>query len=90
MDVGDKLYILRLIMGIIFGAICGVLGLRGLNGLYVGLLGYVASYYVARLAGVDPLSLERPIEAYSSGAAPYFGAWIIVWTLAYNLLHALG
>lgn len=84
----NALYIMRLILGIVFGTLCGIFGLTGLSGLLVGVSGYLLSYYVARIMGFNPLLMKKLRSIYFEGALEYFAAWFLLWTLMYTLLKA--
>ncbi len=79
---------IRVILGVIFGVLCGIMGLIGLEGLLVGATGYVISYYMARLLGISPLNMKKKRKAYSEGAMEYFASWFLFWTLVYTLTKA--
>jgi len=84
----NVLYIIRLILGIVFGTLCGIFGLTGLSGLLLGGSGYLLSYYVARAIGINPFSMKKLRSIYFEGALEYFAAWFLLWTLLYTLLKA--
>ncbi len=85
----DLIYYTRLALGVFMGVLCGLLRLSGFLGLYVGIAGYVLSYYVIRvLFKLDPLKLEKPTSIYTSGGLGYFMLWLVSWTVMYTLYAA--
>ena len=84
----SKVYWLRLLFAVLAAFICSpfVLGLNNVLGILVGILVYVASYYIFR----DVMKLDiKTIGArklITTGIGSYAILWIVFWTVL-NTVH---
>jgi hypothetical protein len=86
------IYWLRVILGIIAGAISTALTLAGgerglntfLNGVTIALVVYLVSFYIikAKYAG----KVEKQSKLMTQGIGMYFFAWLVTWVLTYTII----
>lgn len=80
------IYWSRVGFGILAALICVLLGIDNLlNGISVGLLVYITSYYI--LKGLFMAKVENPTKVFTMGIGAYFLTWIVAWGLLYTLMY---
>jgi hypothetical protein len=82
----DKLYWLRIGLGVLGGvAAYRVFGVDYVNGLLVGVIFYLASYYLARYIWFRKLERQDVGKIYSTGIGGYILVFLFTWILLFTL-----
>ena len=85
----NKLYWTRISLGVIAAfaaeAVFRILGGDYTDGLLVGVLVYLASYYLARYTWFKNVEPEKVSKVYSTGIGGYVLLFIFVWILLFTL-----
>ncbi|HLQ21070.1 MAG TPA: hypothetical protein VK127_02055 [Nitrososphaerales archaeon] len=85
----NKLYWTRISLGVIaaFAAegVFRILGGDYTDGLLVGILVYLASYYLARYTWFRNVEREKVSKVYSTGIGGYVMLFLFVWILLFTL-----
>ena len=85
----DKLYWLRVGPAVLAGAGANyVFGADYANGALVGIILYLASYYLARYFWFKDLSRESLGKIYSTGIGGYVFLFIFTWILLFTVASA--
>ncbi|MGD0319246.1 MAG: hypothetical protein ABSB56_06095 [Nitrososphaerales archaeon] len=86
----DKLYWLRIGLGVLGGLAADRVFAPGdyVDGLLIGVIFYLASYYVARYVWFKDLARENLSKIYSTGIGSYVLAFLFTWILLFTLLPA--
>jgi len=92
----DVIYWVRVVLGVLAGAICALFDIfveRPIppsmdwnvlfRGLSLALLIYVITYYVMKPIFVK--RVKKPSKVFTMGIGVYFAAWIVFWALFYTL-----
>jgi hypothetical protein len=90
-----QLYWVRVILGIVAGAVTAALAFFGnindfttfINSITVALLIYFVTYYILRANYKS--KIEKQSKILSTGIGMYFFAWITFFVLFYTSIHAL-
>jgi len=81
-------YWTRIGLAVLTAILCLGLQLLGIRGIILGVLMYVASYYLIRYGlGVEPKAVGGGNKLYMIGIGSYFIVWLFMWALLYTLLH---
>jgi hypothetical protein len=81
-------YWTRIGLAVLTAILCLGLQLLGIRGIILGVLMYVASYYLIRYGmGVEPKAVGGGNKLYTIGIGTYFIVWLFMWALLYTLLH---
>ena len=84
----DKLYWLRIGLGFLGGLTASqVFGVDYLNGLLVGVIFYLASYYLARYLWFRDLDRADVGKIYSTGIGGFILVFLFTWILVYTLAN---
>jgi hypothetical protein len=79
------IYWSRVCFGVVAALFCALLGIKNLlNGMSVGILVYLSTYYV--LKGLFITKVEKPSKIFTMGIGAYFITWIVAWVLFYTLM----
>lgn len=91
--IRSKIYYIRILLGFIVGAICGLLKIGGNPlgwiGIFIGAAAYILSYRLIALAlalGSYPPEQRRPM--YTVGIGAYILTWIITWVIIYTYMES--
>jgi TRAP-type C4-dicarboxylate transport system permease large subunit len=85
----DKLYWLRIGLGVIAGVSAKVIfGADYYNGLLMGIIFYLGSYYLARYLWFRHLDKQFLGKIYSTGVGGYALLFLFTWILLFTLLPA--
>jgi len=86
----DKLYWLRIGLGVLGGLAADRVFAPGdyVNGLLVGVIFYLASYYVARYLWFREQGRENLGKIYSTGVGGYVLTFLFTWILLFTLIPA--
>jgi hypothetical protein len=91
-----QLYWVRVILGIVAGAISAVIAVflfpindisSLVNSITIALLIYFVTYYIFRATYKN--KIEKPSKILSTGIGMYFFAWITFFVLFYTAIHAV-
>ncbi len=93
MTPGVQLYWIRVVLGIVAGAITAFLALLGsmtdistlVNSVTVALLIYFITYYILRAIYKD--KVEKQSKILSTGIGIYFFSWVMFFVLFYTLIQ---
>ncbi len=93
MTPGVQLYWIRVVLGIVAGAITAFLALLGsmtdistlVNSVTVALLIYFITYYILRTIYKD--KVEKQSKILSTGIGIYFFSWVMFFVLFYTLIQ---
>jgi uncharacterized membrane protein YeaQ/YmgE (transglycosylase-associated protein family) len=81
------LYWLRISMGVLAGASAEtIFGTDSTDGLLVGVIFYLASYYVARYFWFKRLDKKNLGKIYSTGIGGYILLFLFTWILLFTLV----
>ena len=94
----QKIYLLRIALGIVAAIICIGYGLATgtitkipsgfttlLNGISLALITYILSYYGV-IKPKFTLAVEKPQKLFTTGIGIYFIAWLVFWVLLYTII----
>jgi hypothetical protein len=85
----DKLYWLRIGLGVLGGlAAYRVFGLDYIDGILVGVIFYLASYYLARYLWFKELGRDQLGKIYSTGIGGYAMTFLFTWILLFTIMPA--
>jgi hypothetical protein len=85
----DKLYWLRVGLGVLAGVLAEfVFGVDYSNGLLLGIIFYLASYYLARYLWFKELAKDYIGKMYSTGIGGYVFLFLFTWILLFTLYSA--
>jgi Rab5-interacting Rab5ip-like protein len=85
----DKLYWLRVGLGVVAGLLAGVIpGTDFYNGVSLGILVYLISYYFARYSWFKGVDKQFQGKIYTTGLAVYIGLFIFTWILLFTQASA--
>ncbi|MDA4125184.1 MAG: hypothetical protein OK438_07050 [Thaumarchaeota archaeon] len=85
----DKLYWLRVGLGVAAGLLAElVFGVDYSNGLLMGVVFYLASYYLARYLWFKDLAKQYVGKMYSTGIGGYAFVFLFTWILLFTLYPA--
>lgn len=80
---------MRIGMAVLGGvAAYGIFGLDYFDGLLVGIIFYLASYYVARYLWFRKLDQQYIGKIYSTGIGGYILVFLFTWILLFTLVSA--
>jgi hypothetical protein len=95
----EKIYWLRLALGIVAALICAGYGIAAgvisnkefplntfFNSLSIALIVYIISYYIIKRRFI--LKVEKPQKLASTGIGIYFTSWLVIWVLLYTIIAA--
>ncbi len=90
-----QLYWLRVVLGMVAGAITAVLAFFGnindlttlLNSITLALLIYFVTYYIVR--GYYKNKIEKQSKILSTAIGMYFFAWLTFFVLFYTAIHVI-
>lgn len=87
----DKLYYVRVVLGVATGVAAeGIFGTDYFNGVTLGLLSYLMTFYLAKLTFGKNLPKEQVSKLYTTGvgtfAMMYLFFWILLFTLGFHYL----
>jgi hypothetical protein len=90
-----QLYWLRVVLGMVAGAITAVLAFFGnindlttlLNSITLALLIYFVTYYIVR--GYYKNKIEKQSKILSTAIGMYFFAWLTFFVLFYTAIHVM-
>jgi len=95
----EKIYWLRLALGITAALICAGYGIAAgvisnkefplntfFNSLSIALIVYIISYYIIKRRFI--LKVEKPQKIASTGIGIYFTSWLVIWVLLYTIIAA--
>ncbi len=89
----DKVFWLRVVMGISTGLILGILtisvGFSGSNGVLFAFLMYIASYYIARATVSAELPPKDARKLITAGLGSFIMLFLFTWILI-NTLFTIG
>jgi hypothetical protein len=93
----QKLYWLRLALGIVAAFICASYGIAAgvistsefplntfFNSLSIALIVYLISYYIMKRKFL--LEVEKPQKIATTGIGIYFISWLVFWVLLYTII----
>jgi len=93
----EKIYWLRLALGILTALICTGYGLAAgifstetftfnifMNSLSIALVVYLISYYILKSKFMP--KVEKPQKIATTGIGIYFIAWLVFWVLLYTII----
>lgn len=83
----DKLYWSRIGWGILFGSITEYFFKfdQGYNGILLGVLGYLVSYYVARVFFFRKVEQNIASKLYTTGIGAYTMMFIFTWLILFTI-----
>lgn len=81
LDESKLIYLVRVLLGIVIGILCGFLKIRGLTGLCIAVLAYLATYI-----SFKKLLKKLPERHYFIGLMEFIGLWLTLWTVIYTLM----
>ena len=85
----DKLYWTRIGLGAFAGMVATFLfPFDYANGILIGVIFYLASYYVARYLWFRTLERQYLGKIYSTGIGGYAGIFLITWIMLFTLFLA--
>jgi hypothetical protein len=85
----DKLYWLRIGLGVAAGFLAEeITGADYFNGISLGILVYLISYYFARFVWYKGLARQFQGKIYSTGLAGFVGLFLFTWILMFTLASA--
>ncbi len=88
----EKLYWTRISLGVLAGfaaeSVFRLLGGDYSNGLLVGVLIYLLSYYIARYGWLKKVGQEQMSKLYTTGVGAYTMLFLFVWILLETFLHS--
>jgi hypothetical protein len=97
MNLLQKIYWLRLVLGIAAAFACAGYGIAAgvisnkefplnafFNSLSLALIVYIISYYIIKRKFI--LEVEKPQKLASTGIGIYFISWIVFWVLLYTII----
>ena len=95
----EKIYWLRLALGVVAALICAGYGIAAgvisniefplntfFNSLSIALIVYIISYYIIKRRFI--LKVEKPQKIASTGIGIYFTSWLVIWVLLYTIIAA--
>ena len=74
------LHVIRLIVGVAVGTICGILRITGAAGLIPAGLAYILLHLLSK-------RLSSGHEEGVTGLIEYIGLWLCSWCLSYSILY---
>jgi hypothetical protein len=95
----EKIYWLRLALGLVAALLCAAYGIATgpevvskegfpintfFNSLSIALVVYIISYYIIKRKFL--LKVEKPQKLASTGIGIYFTSWLVFWVLLYTLI----
>jgi hypothetical protein len=93
----EKIYWLRLALGVVAALICAGYGIAAgvisnkefplntfFNSLSIALIVYIISYYIIKRRFI--LKVEKPQKIASTGIGIYFTSWLVIWVLLYTII----
>lgn len=81
----DKLYWMRVGWGVLFGfAVENIFRLDYTDGILLGVLGYLTSYYIARFAWFRKIERQNASKLYTTGIGAYTMLFIFTWLLLFT------
>jgi hypothetical protein len=97
METLEKIYCLRLALGIVAAFVCAGYGIAAgvisnqefplntfFNSLSIALIVYIISYYIIKRKFI--LKVEKPQKLASTGIGIYFISWMVFWVLLYTII----
>ncbi len=85
----DKLFWLRVVMGLLTGLILGILtvltGFSGSNGVLFAVLMYIASYYIARFTVAAQIPPKEARKLLTTGLMSFLMLFLFTWILINTL-----
>jgi len=94
----QKIYLLRVALGIVAAIICVGYGLATgtistsdfptttlLNGISLALITYIISYYFV-IKRKFMLTVDKPQKLFTMGIGIYFISWLVFWILLYTII----
>ena len=82
----------RTVMAIVCGCACGILGFKGLTGLLSHVLCSLlvsAAVYVLK-ARMDSAYIVSTSGLFLGGLMGVIGTFVLIWTMAYDIVHVYG
>lgn len=84
----DKLYWTRLGFAVLAGFLADfIFGLDVFDGILMGVLGFLGSYYVSRYAWYRNLEAQYTSKMYTTGIGGYVMIFLFTWILLFTLSH---
>ena len=81
----DKLYWFRIGLGVLAGLLAWIIpGTDFYNGISIGILVYLVSYYAARYLWFKGLDKQYIGKMYSTGLGVYIGLFLFTWILLFT------
>jgi glucan phosphoethanolaminetransferase (alkaline phosphatase superfamily) len=97
METLEKIYCLRLALGIVAAFVCAGYGIAAgvisnkefplntfFNSLSIALIVYIISYYIIKRKFLP--KVEKPQKLASTGIGIYFIVWLVFWVLLYTII----
>jgi len=83
----DKLYWMRVGWGILFGGITEYFFKfdQGYNGILLGILGYLVSYYIARVLFFRKVEQSIASKLYTTGIGAYVMMFLFTWLILFTI-----
>jgi hypothetical protein len=82
----DKLYWFRVALGAVAGYLAALIaGLNYYNGVSVGILVYLISYYFSRYVWYRGIDKQYFGKIYTTGAGVYIGTFLFTWILFFTI-----
>jgi len=82
----DKLYWLRIGLGVVAGLLTyTIVGADYINGISVGILVYLVSFYAVRYTWYKGLSRQFQGKIYTTGLGGYVGLFLFTWILLFTI-----
>lgn len=85
MEPEDIIYLIRVILGLLVGIVCGSIPLYWVYSVFIGIGVYASSIPLIQILYGGGGILSRR-TAMTSGLAAYVFIWLMVWVLVYNLM----
>ncbi|MHA1754634.1 MAG: hypothetical protein ACTSYR_03865 [Candidatus Odinarchaeia archaeon] len=87
MEDVNKVFWIKVFLGVIIGLISGILGLVGWLGVGIGLGMMFATYPITvYVFKIDPENVGGKRKLLTNGLLQYFLIWLSIWILTYTIL----
>lgn len=86
LSILDKVYWMRVSLGVVAGTVANFLFHADyLDGILIGILFYLASYYIGRYLWFKSITPENLTKLYTQGLGSYIMLFLFTWLLLFTL-----